>query len=201
MRVPYPESRSDRALSPRLRASPRGALCRWHQKLDRRDRITSQRWLGRFGDWSFPWREPDPMGIRRARGRRLEGHRLRRLDSALGDRAACRRRLAGGFHVCLCVGGLAGCPTRTCTGMSCSRRNPVLSGRPPCPLFNLSRTWPRMHHGPLKFLSAERAGQGASISELGPYKAVGPCWTSLRAALCSCLPRFKRNPALFLILG
>ena len=35
----------------------------------------------------------------------------------------------------------------------------------------------------------------------GPYKAVGPCWTSLGAALCSCLPRFKRNPALFLILG
>jgi hypothetical protein len=58
-----------------------------------------------------------------------------------------------------------------------------------------------MHHGPLKFLSAERAGQGTSISELGPYRAVGPCWTSLGAALCSCLPRFKRNPALFLILG
>jgi hypothetical protein len=36
------------------------------------------------------------------------------------------------------------------------RRIPTLSGEPLCPFFCLHRTWPRVHHRPLKFLSAPR---------------------------------------------
>ena len=67
----------------------------------------------------------DPVGVRATRA--VDQALADGLDAMVAPRAATSDR-----------------PKPWPTSNDFRRRTPVLSGEPPCPLFNLSRTWPRV---------------------------------------------------------